>query len=148
MSKKPIDLMLVVRCDYNDADFITKFTPVTEEEIARFLPLIEAIKKFKPYTGQSDPKQHPGSTSTHSFDHNWGTGEYGYRDDLGQKSIVELYKSDEISEDLIQEFDETYVPNPGDAGGFGVHTIVEIFVVKLDRKLFTASNHYSGWAIV
>jgi hypothetical protein len=135
MGKKSTDLLLVVRGDCNDADFVTKVTPITEKELAKFLPLIEAIKKFKPYKGLTDAKHE------HKHDHNWPKGEYGCRQDLGEKTLKELYG------DLAEEFDE-YVPDGGDSAGFSLHTIVEIFVVKLDRKLFTASNHYKGWAIV
>ena len=148
MGKKNIDMMLVVRGDYNDADFCTKITPITQEQLDRFLPLIEAIKKFKPYKGFS--KRDPGDKNPPlewKHDHNWGVGEYGLREDLGAKPITELYKSDAISEDLIQEFDEEFVPNGGESAGYSLHTIVEIFVVKLDQKLFVASNHYKGWAI-
>ena len=40
------------------------------------------------------------------------------------------------------------MPNGGENAGYSLHDIVEIFVVKPDRKLFTASNHYKGWAIL
>jgi hypothetical protein len=141
-NRKKTDLFLLVRGDSNDADFVTKITPITEEEIERFLPLIEAIKEFKKYTGKSDPKRHPGSTSTHSHDHNWPIGEYGCREDLGEKTLTELYG------EIAEEFNEEFVPNGGDSAGYSLHTIVEIAVMKLDRKLFTASNHYKGWAIL
>jgi hypothetical protein len=139
-------MMLVVRGDHNDADFIVEITPITQEQLDRFLPLIEAIKKFKPYKGMSDSEHHGGSKSIEfSHDHNWPEGEYGYRPDLGQKSIVEYYGEQGIPEDIVNEFSDGFVPH---AEGGNIHTIVEIFVVRLDKKVFTNSNHYKGWAIV
>jgi hypothetical protein len=141
-SRKKTDLLLVVRGDYNDADFVTKITPITQEELDRFLPLIEAIREFKPYTGMTDPKKHSGKPHEWKHDHNWPKGEYGCREDLGEKTLTDLYG------EIAQEFDEEYVPSGGDSAGFSLHTIVEIFTVKLDKKVFTASNHYKGWAIL
>jgi hypothetical protein len=147
--KKQPKMLLVVRGDYNDADFVTDITPITQKQLDRLLPLFEAIKNFKPYMGchedddKSDPKNY-----TWKHDHNWGVGEYGYRKDLGAKSIYELYQSEDISKDLIQEFQEEYVPNGGEQAGYSLHTIVEIFVVKLDQTMFINSNHYKNWSIL
>jgi hypothetical protein len=139
MPKKNTDMLLVVRGDHNDADFITQITPITQEQLDRYLPLIEAIKKFKPYKGMSDSEHHGGMKPMEfSHDHNWGVGEYGYRPDLGAKSITELYG------ELAEEFDQEYVPH---AEEWNIHTIVEIVVVKLEKKIFTNSNHYKNWAI-
>jgi len=133
-------MLLVVRGDYNDADFVTKITPITQEELDKFLPLIEALKKFKPYTGMTD--RAPFKPMEWNHKHNWPKGEYGCRQDLGEKTLKELYG------ELAEEFDDEYVPHGGDSAGFSLHTIVEIFVVKLDKKLYTNSNHYKSWAII
>lgn len=143
MAKAKVDLMLVVRGDHNDADFITKLTPITEKDLARFMPLIAAIKKFKPYKGMTDEKAHGLPSSEWSHDNNWPCGEYGCREDLGEKPITELYKSDTISEDLITEFDETYVPH---AEGWNLHTIYEIYTVRFEKKLLNAGS--PGWSTV
>lgn len=132
-------MLLMVRGDSNDADFVIKITPVTQKEIDKYIPLIEAISNFKSYKGKSDPKRH---TTEHSHNHNWPKGEYGCREDLGEKTITELYG------ELAEEFDEKFVPNGGENSGYSLHTIVEIAVLKVDKKLFTASNHYKGWAIL
>ncbi len=141
MPKKQTDLYLVVRGDSNDADFVTQITPITEEELKKFQPLIAAIKKFKKYKGMTDPTKHSGAPHEYSHDSNWPRGEYGCRQDLGEKTITELYG------ELAEEFDENYVPNGGENAGYSLHDIVEIVVMKLDRKIFTATNHYKGWAI-
>jgi hypothetical protein len=116
--------MLVVRGDHNDADWITQVTPITQKQLDRYTPLIKAIKGFKSYKAE-------GTTFSMVFthDHNWPVGDYGHRDDLGEKSIVELYGK------LAQEFDEEYVPH---ADG-NIHTIYEIFTVQLDKRLFKKS---------
>lgn len=142
MSEKKVDLMLVVTGDHNDADFITAINPITEEDLARFTPLIEAIKNFQSYKGKSDPDEHPGSSLEWNHDNNWPCGEYGCRQDLGEKTITELYKSDEISEELIEEFDENYVPH---AEGWNLHTIYEIYTVRFDKKVFDLGT---GWSTV
>src|SRR5271157_5185264 len=120
-NRKKTDLLLVVRGDHNDADWIVKVTPITEKELARFLPLIEAIKKFKPYTGMADPKAHSGKPTEHKHSSNWPKGEYGCREDLGEKTVEQLYG------ELAEEFDDEYVPH---AEGWNIHTIHEIYTVR------------------
>lgn len=142
MGKRKIDLLLVVRGDCNDADFVTQITPITKKELERFLPLIEAIKNFKPYKGLSSVKEHGLPQTEWTHNHNWPRGEFGCREDLGEKTLKELYG------EIAERFDEEYVPNGGGSAGYSLHTIVEIFIVKLDEKVFTASDHYKGWAIV
>ena len=39
---------LIITIDTNDADYITRVVKVDEEDLERFLPLIEKIKNFKP----------------------------------------------------------------------------------------------------
>lgn len=70
MPKKQTDLYLVVRGDSNDADFVTQITPITEEELKKFQPLIAAIKKFKKYKGMTDPTKHSGAPHEYSHDSN------------------------------------------------------------------------------
>ncbi len=118
-------MMLVVEGDHNDADYVVSVTPITEEEIRKFAPLIRAIKAFKPYKGKS------GSGLEFSHDHNWPVGDYCHRPDLGGKDIVELY-NDAVPEDLIREFDEEYVPHEDG----NIHTIDSIFVVERKKDLF------------
>lgn len=135
-------MLLVVRGDHNDADWVVKNSPISQEDLKRFLPLIEAIKKFKPYKGMTDAKRHNSPSREWSHDHNWPCGEYGCREDLGEKTVTDLYKSDSISADLIQEFDEEYVPH---AEGWNLHTIYEIYTVHLEDKLFSNGR---GWDTV
>lgn len=117
-------MLLVVRGDHNDADWITKVTPISEKAFNRFMPLFEAIKNFKSYKGKSSS----GIDFNHSS--NWPVGEYGHRGDLGEKSIAELYG------ELADEFDEEYVPH---ADG-NIHTIHEIYVVNYDKHFVTSKR--------
>jgi hypothetical protein len=110
---------IVIVADHNDADYMTETTDITDEQIEKFLPLIKTIKNFKPYTVQVR-----GLKWTH--DHNWPQGEYGLRDDLGQKSIYETYP--EFSEELIEEFSEFVPTHEGN-----VHTIKEITVLTISK---------------
>jgi hypothetical protein len=123
MSKKP-EMMLVVEGDHNDADYLVSITPITEKQLEKFQPLIEAIEKFQLYKGFS--------ASRLEWDHNcnWPCGEYGCRSDLGCKTITELYP--EIDAEIVEEFDQEFVPH---ADG-NIHTIEAIFVVKFDRSLY------------
>jgi hypothetical protein len=127
-----LGMLLVVEGDYNDADYIVSVAPVTEEKLEKFLPLIEAIKNFKPYTitsrGYAGEGEKPLSW-THK--HNWPCGEYGCRQDLGEKPITELYP--EIDAGIVEEFDQEYVPHNEDGN---VHTIEKIFTVRFDRLIF------------
>jgi hypothetical protein len=114
------DLMLVVRGDHNDADFVTKITPITQADLDRFLPLIEAIKAYPRAKNFAGP-------------HNWPVGEYGCREDLGDKPLAEAYGDLGA---LAEEFDETYVPHGDDSSGYSLHSIYEIYVVRFETKLF------------
>jgi hypothetical protein len=114
------DLMLVVRGDHNDADFVTKITPITQENLDRFLPLIEAIRAFPRKPNYAGP-------------HNWPVGEYGCREDLGDTPLGVAYG--DLGE-LAEEFDETYVPHGDDNSGYSLHSIYEIYVVRFEKKLF------------
>ena len=130
MSKKP-EMMLVVEGDHNDADYIVSVTPISEKQLEKFLPLIAAIEKLQPYKGMSDSKRHGTASMEYTHNHNWPCGEYGCRQDLGEKSITELYP--EIDAEIVEEFDQEYVPHEN---GGNIHTIASIFVVRYDRPLF------------
>ena len=97
---------LFIQADTNDADYVNQTTVITEEDLQRFKPLIEAIAK--------NSKKHT---------HNWEVGEYARG-----PSPTEMYP--QINEDLIQEFSENCVPFG--AEGVGTHTIVKIQVRKIN----------------
>lgn len=113
--------ILIITADTNDADYVTSQNKVTDEDIKKLMPMIEAIKNFKPYHGEWSP----GKFCEHS--HNFPYGEDLPRDDMGEKSIEELY-GDVPGFDLFQEL----VP----FGEYGVHTIVKIEIVYEGEVLF------------
>jgi hypothetical protein len=125
--------MLVVEGDHNDADYIVSVSPITDEGLERFSPLIKAIKGFKPYKTVDPPSKHPGIKPLEwSHDHNWPSGDYGCRPDLGEKSYLEYYSALGFPEDLIEEFDMDYVPH---AEGGNIHTINAIYLVRYEKHL-------------
>lgn len=79
-SKSPTGQFLVVEADWNDADYITQVTPITDELLDKFQPLFQKLK---------------AAGTTH---HNWPV------DDYDTSKIVELYGP------LAAAFHENYVP--------------------------------------
>ena len=94
-------LELTIIADTNDADYVHSITIVTQETLDHFMPVIEAIKANKSR-------------------HNWDTSDCG-----DGPNPVDMYAY--IDEDLIEEFDEEFIPY----GEHGIHTIDTIKVRKL-----------------
>ena len=111
-----------VEVDTNDADYIGKIVSVRDEKVEKWMPLIEKIKNFKPYTGTSDS----GRTWNHK--HNFPVGEC-CRYDLGEMDPCELY---DITEDELAEFIETFELYGGE---FGFHTINKIAEIEFKDRL-------------
>ena len=111
-----------VQIDTNDADYIGKIVSVSDEKVEKWMPLIEKIKNFKPYTGTSD--------SGRTWDHisNFPVGEC-CRYDLGEMDPCELYN---ITEDELDEFIEAFELYGGE---FGFHTITEISEINIVKRL-------------
>ena len=108
--------------DTNDADYVGKMVSVSDENIEKWMPLIEKIKNFKPYTGTTDS----GREWKHSS--NFPIGEC-CREDLGEKDPCELY---DITEDELDEFIEVFELYGGE---YGFHTIVSISEVEIKNRL-------------
>jgi hypothetical protein len=111
---------LFIKADTNDADYVESMEAISDEQLKKFMPLIKAIKDFKPYKTKSEL----GSSWTH--DNNWPDSEYN-REDLGEKSVNEIYK-DVVSEEVMEEFRD-FVPY----GEHGVHTIESIKVYEVSN---------------
>ena len=111
-----------VEVDTNDADYIGKLVSVSDEKVEKWMPLIEKIKNFKPYTGTSES----GTTWNHTS--NFPVGEC-CRYDLGEMDPCELYN---VTEDELDEFIETFELY-GDDDGF--HTINKIVEIEVKNKL-------------
>lgn len=110
---------IVIKTDSNDGDYNESFQPIEPEDVEKFLPLIAAIKDFKPYKGNS------ASGLEYLHKHNWPQGEYCCRPDLGEKKVQEIYPSIDIK--LIDEFSDIL---PRDSEG-NVHTIKSISIVNV-----------------
>ncbi len=106
-----------ITADTNDADYVTEISKITEKDLDKIKPLIEAIKKFKPYTTKSD-----GLSWTHS--HNYPWGEHLPRKDLGERHPNEIYKG--IDEEAFEIFQDL-IPH----GEHGIHTIVSIDIAPI-----------------
>ena len=111
-----------VEIDTNDADYIGKLVNVEDEKVEKWMPLIEKIKNFKPYTGTSD--------SGRSWDHssNFPIGDC-CRYDLGEMDPRELYN---ITEEELYEFRDTFELFGGE---YGFHTINKIVEVEIKNSL-------------
>lgn len=104
---------IVIKADMNDADYVTKMSIISDMQIEKIKPLVEAIKNFKP-------------SSEH--DYNWPTGEISYKDDN-----IEVIYGNKIDSDLIHSFNE-FVPE-GDPNYPGIHTIESIKIMELIEEL-------------
>lgn len=111
-----------VEVDTNDADYIGKLVEVEDEDVEKWMPLIEKIKNFKPYTGTADS----GSIWRHTS--NFPIGEC-CRYDLGEKDPTGLY---DITEEELEEFCEVFELYGGE---FGFHTINKIVEVEIKNTI-------------
>ncbi len=115
---------ITITADTNDADYITKVSPISEEDLETIKPLIEAIKNFKSYKVEVFDR-HYGGNRTRIHNHNYPWGDY-VRRDLGEKSPEEIYN---IKEEVVDLF-QVYVPH----GQHGIHTIESITICPLQKK--------------
>jgi len=112
---------LKVTADTNDADYVTKFTEISEADLVIILPLIRAIKDFKPYKVKKKDNM-GGYEWTHS--HNFPDSQYR-REDLGEQSVYEIYE--DVGEKVIDIFTQKYCPY----GENGIHTIESISLYEV-----------------
>ncbi len=110
-----------VEVDTNDADYIGKLVEVEDDIIEKWMPLIEKIQNFKPYTGTADS----GTTWNHTS--NFPVGEC-CRYDLGEMDPCELY---DITEDELDKFIETFELYGGEYGFHTINKIVEIEIKNI-----------------
>jgi hypothetical protein len=107
-------MKITVRADVNDGDYEENTSDINAEQLASIMPLVEAIRNFKPYQGEWSP----GQFTTH--DHNFPTGEQ-LRTDMGERTLPEIYPQ---IEPAALEYFETLLP----FDEFGVHTVDGITV--------------------
>lgn len=109
---------ILIKADTNDADFITKSSVITDEEIEKIRPLVKAISEFKPYT-----KSYGGINYIHH--NNYPSGEC-CREYLGEKPYDKLYGHI----DGLDLFD-CFVPYDE----YGIHTIESVEIVTFNESL-------------
>lgn len=107
-------LEITIMVDTNDGDYEYAINTISEEDLDRLRPLINAIKEFKPYRNEN---------WTHT--HNWAIGDC-CRDDLGEKEPAEIY---DFPEEIMELF-ENFLPSPQ----YGFHTIERIEVCPKQDK--------------
>ena len=127
MFKNYREIEMTVKVDTNDADYITETTKISSDDLRKIMPLINAIKEFEPYPGKSK-KDYMKEPST--FHHNYPNGEYSPREDMGEKTIQEIYESYGFDEELFEIFEE-FCPY----GEYGFHSIEKIELCPSAEKL-------------
>lgn len=107
---------LLVTVDANDADYIREIVEIDEEVLKQYMPLIEKIKNFQPYTGLSK------YGTNWKFHSNFPVGE-SLRKDLGEKHPMELYN---ITEEEYDHFIDAFHLWGGEWGFYTIVSIQEI----------------------
>ncbi len=112
MAKKIYEIKITA--DHNDADYIAETNDIDMKTIEKFLPLIDAIKN---YSGV-------GARDHYNWNNCW---------DRRNESSYFLKAYSQFREDLLNEFNECYVP--GDE--YGVHTITDIIYYEKPKNIVT-----------
>lgn len=106
---------LVITADTNDADYVTETHKVTQEDINKLAPIVQAIKTRN------------ASTRRGSGQYNWAVGELA-----GRREGPGVVYKDILTEDQIEWFTELCP-----MGEYGIHTIesIEYYPMPLKVKL-------------
>jgi hypothetical protein len=107
---------IVIVADTNDGDYVSKISNIDDETLELIKPLIEKIKKLEPYIGEKPDYWQ----CKHS--NNFPTGDC-CREDLGEKTIYELYGDT----DIVHIFEDEFVPH----GEYGIHTIKSVTILEV-----------------
>jgi hypothetical protein len=127
MAKKKENMLeITITVDTNDADYLTEVSEISESDLNKIKPLIEAIKKFKPYTGKTTGT-YAGRDWDHHHNYPHGNAEYTPRLDLGEKPPEEIYP--QFPKELHELFQE-FCPYGQD----GFHTVESIYITPLVKK--------------
>ncbi len=96
---------IIITADTNDGDYITEKTKITDEQIEKYKPVIEAIKKSK----------------ASGYGHTWETGE------MANSTLSEQYP--DVDENLLENFNQ-HLPY----GEYGVHSIESIEILEVANE--------------
>ena len=106
VGQRSMALFIEITVDTNDGDYMTAVNEIEEGELKAIRPLIEKIKAFTPRGPNNN---------------NYPYGEC-LREDLGQKSVGDLYN---VDPEVIETF-EGFTPY----SEYGFHTITSITVYE------------------
>lgn len=115
-----MDYTLFITVDTNDADYLTSVNKISEEDLEKIKPLIEAIKNFKPYSYSVNKNSFLHQGYVYKHEHNYPTYEC-LREDLGEKSPQKLYS--QFSEEIHEMFSDLC---PQSDNGF--HSVVNVSI--------------------
>ena len=107
---------ITVIVDHNDGDYNTEISRITDGELEEIMPLLEAIKNFKPYAATVNDM-------VWNHDNNYPYGE-SCRTDLGQLTPEECYGLPQEMYDIFEE----HCPYCGD---YGFHTVESVEVSEI-----------------
>lgn len=110
---------IIIKADYN-GDYISEKTEITDEQLEKIKPVIEALKVRRKKLNEDRMK------NWNQWRHNWDTTEYA--DCEPHKMYVE---TGILTEEQVELFNE-FVPSVE----YGVHTIESIDIVYEGEKLF------------
>lgn len=115
-----------VVADTNDADYIETFKPISDKDLERISPIIQAIKAFQPYqSSYLSSASRDGPKTVKSYHrHNYPTRNR-CREDMGERPVSEIYNH--VNQDDLYYFEEEYVPS----NEFGIHTIKSIEILEI-----------------
>lgn len=122
MKKKDFEITITV--DTNDGDYNSLSSKISAETLELIKPLIEAIKNFEPYVTTKSDSAGEFSWTHH---HNYPSGEWLPRRDLGEKSPEEIYP--QFSGGVHEAFID-FCPH----GEHGFHSIESVEVTPLVKK--------------
>lgn len=110
--------------DTNDADYSECVTEISNEDLEKIKPLIEAIKNFEPYTVPVETMS--GKMVNRKHRHNYPYGVDLPRKDLGEKLPEEIYGFDEEVHEIFEECCPSSV--------IGFHTVEKVEVWPVNNK--------------
>ena len=116
---------IIVIADWNDGEYLTAKNLITDEQLEKIKPVIEAIKNFIPY----ESKQSYGVVK---HGHNFPIFDC-LREDMGEKSVEEIYVDSGLVTQKALNLFYDYLP----ACEYGLHTIkhVDILVIAEEIRL-------------
>ena len=110
---------LKIKGDWNDADYVYRFQPISDETITMITPVVEAIKEFNADTANKWDR------------HNWDTNTRG----RGHKTPKELYvDTGKITQEAYEVFDGL-LPSGYESCIYHVASVEILEITNIDKLL-------------